>query len=329
LTTTNEPWLMLHTDSREFHLLPDMVRRAGEAGITIEFVPGHDAQEIAAFGERCNGLMLYRGRVDGALLDALPNCRHLARVGTGYELIDVEAARRRGIIVTNVPDFCTEELSDHVMACILGFARRFPYLLFQAREHRWQAAHEVPPMHRVRGRTLGILGFGRSGLRTAEKARAFGMEVLTWSRTPRPDALAKVGARAATFEEVLGCAYVSLHLPLTDATRGLIGAKEFQRMTPETVLINIARGSIVDTDAMVDALASGRLAGAALDVVHPSPLPPEHPLWAMPNVWITSHSAAFSLEARDDAQTTVLEDMILVRSGKPPRNPVPEPRGAV
>src|SRR6185437_524458 len=218
--TGQEPdlWRMLYTDAGEFPL-PDAYRQqALNAGIHIEMVSGHDPGEIAARGEEgCQGLFLFRARVDEALLGALPQCRVLARVGTGYDLIDVAAARRRGIMVTYVPDFCTEELSDHVMACILGFARRFPYLLFQAREHRWQAAHEVPPMHRVRGQTLGILGFGRSGLRTAEKARAFGMEVLVWSRTPRPDAMAQVGARAASFEEVLGCAYVSLHLPLTDA----------------------------------------------------------------------------------------------------------------
>jgi len=326
VTLTTEPWVMVHTDAAEFPLSPAFLRQAGEAGIVIEKVPGHDARQIAAFGTRCNGLFLYRARVDAALLDALPNCRHLARVGTGYDLIDVEAARQRQVMVTYVPDFCTEELSDHAMACILGFARQFPFLLYQSRAHRWQAAHEVPPMHRVRGQTLGILGFGRSGLRTAEKARAFGMEVLVWSRTPRPEALARVGARAATFEEALGCAYVSLHLPLTDATRGLIGRTAFDAMRPDAVLINIARGSIVDTDAMVEALAAGRLGGAALDVVQPSPLPPEHPLWSMPNVWITSHSAAFSLEARDDAQSTVLEDVLRVRSGRAPLNSVPELR---
>jgi len=185
MTAVSPQWLMVHTDSREFQLLPEHLARARAAGVEIALCDGHDPAEIAAYGPRCHGLLLYRARIDDALLAALPNCRLLARVGTGYELIDTAAARRRGVMVTYVPDFCTEELSDHVLACILGFARQFPHLLYESRAHRWQDAHQVPPMHRVRGQTLGILGFGRSGRRAAEKARAFGMEVRVWTRTPR------------------------------------------------------------------------------------------------------------------------------------------------
>ncbi|HXT36889.1 MAG TPA: C-terminal binding protein [Chloroflexota bacterium] len=327
--TGQEPdlWRMLYTDAGEFPL-PDAYRQqALNAGIHIEMVSGHDPGEIAARGEEgCQGLFLFRARVDEALLGALPQCRLLARVGTGYDLIDVAAARRRGVMVTYVPDFCTEELSDQVMAFILGFARQFPFILHQAHRHQWQPASAIPPMHRLRGRTLGILGFGRSGRRTAEKARAFGMDVHVWTRTPRPERLAEIGACAATFEEALGCDYVSLHLPLTQETHCLIGRDALAHLKPDAVLINIARGAIVDTDALVEALRSGRLGGAGLDVVTPAPLPSEHPLWSMANVWITSHSGAFSLEAREDALSTVFEDVLRVRAGRPPLHPVPELR---
>lgn len=320
-------WRMLYTDAGEFDL-PDRFRsQALEAGIEIEMVTGHDPDEIAARGAGCQGLFLYRARVDEALLAALPACRILARIGTGYDLIDVAAAGKRGIMVTYVPDFCTEELSDQVMAFILGFARRFPILLYRARGHEWQPASAVPPMHRLRGRTLGILGFGRSGRRTAEKARAFGMEIRVWTRTPRPELLAGLDAQAVTFEEVLGCDYVSLHLPLTPATSGLVGCEALAHCSPDTVLINISRGGIVDTDALVEALQAGRLGGAGLDVVTPAPLPPEHPLWALPNVWITSHSGAFSLEAKEEALSTVFEDVLRVHAERPPHYPVPELRG--
>ena len=318
---------MIFTDAHEFELPERYLQLLRQAGIDVEMVSGHEPGAIAAHGGYCHGLFLFRARVDNALLAALPNCRLLARVGTGYELIDVEAARRRGVMVTFVPDFCTEELSDHVMACILGFTRQFPFILAQAREHRWLSPAEVPVPRRLRGRTLGILGFGRSGQRTAEKARAFGMEVSAWTRTPRPEELARAGARAATFEEALGCDYVSLHLPLTEATRGLLGREALARMRPHAVLINIARGAIVDTDALVEALRAGHLAGAALDVVQPAPLPPEHTLWSLPNVWLTSHSAAFSLEGTDEAWSTVVEDVMRVRDGRPPVHPVPELQG--
>jgi len=321
-------WHMLYTDADEFELPDEYVDRAAQAGIHIDKVGGHDQAEIAAYGEHCNGMFLFRARVDDALLAALPNCRHLARIGTGYDLIDVEAARRRGVMVTYLPDFCTEELSDHVMAFILGFARRFPYILHKARTNEWLKFGEIPTPHRLQAQTLGILGFGRSGQRTAEKARAFGLQTLVWTRTIRPDELAQAGARAATFEEVLGCDYVSIHLPLTDATAGLIGRKELSLLKPEAVLINISRGAIVDTDALVEALQSGQLAGAGLDVVVPAPLPADHPLWSIPTVWLTSHTAADSLEAKHEALSTVFGDVIRVRNGRLPVYPVPELRGA-
>ena len=319
-----DPWLMLYTDAGEFPLPDSYAEGARRVGIVVELVDGHDPDRIAAYGARCDGLFVFRARVDDALLAALPRCRLVARIGTGYDLIDVEAARRRDVLVTYVPDFCTEELSDHVLACILGFGRQFPAILWQARAHRWLSADAVPMPHRLRGRTLGILGFGRSGQRTAEKARAFGIEVLVWTRTPKPDAVSRAGARVASFEQALGCDYVSLHLPLTDATRGLIGTAALAQASPGTVLINIARGAVVDTGALVEALQAGRLAGAALDVVQPAPLPPEHPLWSLPNVWITSHSAAFSHEAKDEALSTAFGDAALVRAGRPPLYPVPE-----
>ncbi len=321
-------WRMLLTDANEFHVPEPYLAMLREAGVRVEPVQGHDPAAIVAHGARCHGLFLYRARVDDALLAALPHCRLLARVGTGYELLDVEAARRRGVMVTYVPDFCTEELSDHVMAFMLGFTRQFPFILSRAGEHRWLSVDEVPAPRRLRGRTLGILGFGRSGQRTAEKARAFGMEVCAWTRTPRPEALMRAGARGATFEEALGCDYVSLHLPLTEATRGLIGREALARMRPDAVLINIARGAIVDTDALTEALRVGQLAGAALDVVQPAPLPHDHPLWSLPNVWITSHTGAISVEAADDAWASMVEDVIRVRDGRPPAHPVPELRGA-
>jgi D-3-phosphoglycerate dehydrogenase len=320
-------WQMLYTDADEFELPDEYVERASRAGIHIEKVGGHDPRDIAAYGDRCNGMFLFRARVDDALLAALPNCRHLARIGTGYDLIDVDAARRRSVMVTYLPDFCTEELSDHVMAFILGYARRFPYILHKARSNEWLRFGEIPTPRRLLGQTLGILGFGRSGQRTAEKARAFGLQTLVWTRTVRPDELARAGARAATFEEVLGCDYVSIHLPLTGATAGLIGRKELSLLKPEAVLINISRGAIVDTDALVEALQSGRLAGAGLDVVVPAPLPADHPLWSIPTVWLTSHTAADSLESKHQALSAAFEDAIRVRNGRTPEYPVPELSG--
>jgi phosphoglycerate dehydrogenase-like enzyme len=231
-------------------------------------------------------------------------------------------------MVTNVPDFCSEEMAEQVIMFVLAFARRLPRLVRAAHEHRWLALSELPTPRRAAGRRLGILGFGHSGQQTAAKARALGLEVLVWTRTPRPELFARLEARPASFEEVLGCDYVSLQLPLTAATRGLIGREALRHMKPEGVLINVARGAIVDTEALVEALREGRLAGAALDVVDPAPLPPTHPLWELPNVLITAHTAGFSVEAFRQSLFTAIDDTIVVARGIPPRNPVPELRAA-
>jgi phosphoglycerate dehydrogenase-like enzyme len=226
--------------------------------------------------------------------------------------------------VTHVSDFCTEELSDMVVLFVLAFARQLPALTEAARQHRWLSVAEIPTPERLQGRTLGLLGFGRSGRRTAEKARAFGLEVLVWTRTPRPEALAGVGGRPASFEEVLGCDYVSLHVPLTPQTAGLIDRQALERFKPEAVLINIARGGVVDTDALLEALQEKRLAGAGLDVVEPAPLPPSHPLWTLPNVLITSHSAGLSGAALRESLTSAIDDAAAVLHGQSPAHPVPE-----
>jgi phosphoglycerate dehydrogenase-like enzyme len=320
---------LLYTDAAEFPLPPDLAQHAEQAGLELTMLAGHEPGQIAVQGADCVGLFLYRARIDDALLAGLPHCRVLARVGTGYDLIDVSAARRRGIMVTNVPEFCTEEMSDTVILFILAFARRLPHLLAAAHKHHWLRLTEIPTPRRLAGQTLGILGFGRSGRRTAEKARALGLDIRVWTRTPRPEALARLAARAVSFEDVLGCDYVSLHMPLATETTRLIDRPAFQHFTSTGVLINIARGAIVDTDALVIALREERLAGAALDVVDPAPLPPDHPLWDLPNVLITSHSACLSREALRESQTIAIEDAATVLQGRTPRHPVPELAGEV
>jgi phosphoglycerate dehydrogenase-like enzyme len=315
---------MLYTDAAEFPLPPELLTRARERGIELRMVEGHEPAEIGAKGEDSVGMFLYRARVDAALLDVMPRCRALARVGTGYDLIDVEEARRRGVMVTNVPDFCTEELSDTVMLFVLAFARRLPDLLEAAGRRHWMTVAELPKPRRLTARTLGIIGFGKSGQRTAEKARAFGLGVRVWTRTSRPEVLARTHAREVSFEEALACDYVSLHVPLTAETRDLINEWSLQFMNEDAVLINIARGAVVDTDALVGALQAGRIAGAGLDVVDPAPLPSDHPLWAMPNVLITSHSACISQEALIQSQTIAIDDAAAVLSGRAPVHPVPE-----
>jgi phosphoglycerate dehydrogenase-like enzyme len=314
----------LYTDAAEFPLPEDLAERAKSRSVSVSVVEGHDRDEIAEAGADCEGLFTLRATVDEALLECLPRLRVIARIGTGYERIDVDAAARRGICVTFVPEHCTEEMADHVMLGVLAFSKQLPLLFDASRAGTWLTISEVPWPRRLSTQTLGLVGFGRSARRTAEKANAFGIRSFAWNRTPRPAEMEELGVTPASFEEVLGCDFVSLHIPGTPDLRHLVDARALEFMKPTAVLINTARGSLVDTDGLVEALASRRLGGAFLDVISPEPLPRDHPLWTEPNAIVTSHTASLSVEAIYQATSTAFDDLTAVLSGELPTHPVPE-----
>jgi phosphoglycerate dehydrogenase-like enzyme len=315
---------VLNTDADDFPIDPGLLDQCTAWGLELMNLNGHEPDAIADAGATCDALLVYRATVNEQLLERLPRCQVIARCGTGYEQIDLAAARRRGITVTYVPDFCAEEMSDQVLLFVLAFARGLPTLLAGARNHHWVTLPEMPTLRRLQGRTIGILGFGSTGKRTAEKAAYHGLQVKVWTRTPREDALAAAGATAASFEEACTADFVSLHLPLTQETKRVIGREQLALFAPHAVLINTARGALVDTDALLDALQTRRLGGAGLDVTDPEPLPPHHPLWDLRDAIITSHTASLSTEALDTAVRTALDDVVSVLRGERARYPVPE-----
>ncbi len=326
MTTGQRRWRMLYEGADEFPVPADLAEAADQAGLELVRLEGHEPASIVRLGATCDGMFLFRARVDDVVLSQLPRCRVLARVGTGYELIDAAAACKRGIVVTNVPGFSSEDLADHVMMLILAFARRMPLLLRAQSQHHWLKVSEFPLPHRLSSQSLGILGFGGSGSSTAKRARAFGMDVRVWTRTPRLEAVAAIGAHEASFRETLACDFVSLHVPLTRDTSRLIDAAALAEFRTGGILINVARGGLVDTDALVTALESGYLGGAGLDVVDPTPPDAQHALWRLPNVILTSHTASGSVEAFHEALQTAIADASAVLHGRTPRHPVPESR---
>lgn len=317
-------WKLLYTEVVDFPFPAGFEQRARELGVSLVVTEGYGPDELREAGRDCHGVFLLHAAVDEDLLDAWDRCRVLARVGTGYDKIDVEAARRRGIEVTYVPDFCTDELSDTAMVFLLALARQLPTVTRPGVTGRWRQLREVPMPQRLRGRSLAILGFGASGEMLARKVQPFGMQVMGWTRTPKPELFAELDVEAVSFERALGADAVSVHLPLTDVTRGLLSRDAFAHFTPGSWLLNIARGEVVDTDALVDALRTGRLGGAGLDVTDPEPLPDEHPLWELDNVIITPHCAALSEQALQTSFLTALEDAVAVLEGRGPGHPVPQ-----
>ena len=264
--------------------------------------------------------------VDDALLAALPSLRHVAQVAVGYDNVDVQACRRRGVLVTHTPDVPTAATAELTFALVLAVARRLREGEALVRSGRFEGWAPTMLLGReLAGRTFGVFGFGRIGRAAARRARAFGMEVLYCSRSAAPPALAaELGARRVDLATLLGESdVVSLHAPLTDATRHRFGAAELAAMKPGAILVNTARGPLVDEAALVDALAAGRLGGAGLDVYEHEPA--VHPgLLARDDVVLLPHLGSATERARRRMAETALDDALRVLAGETPRHPVPE-----
>lgn len=318
---------ILAADSHLFPLSDADVQRIAAAGLTLGLVNGHEPAQLREAGPNARALIAWGGRYDGAVFDALPDLKVLARGGAGYDNIDLSAAAARGIVTTYVPGGSDDEVAEHTVALLLALARKIPHGDRAIRAGGWPSSAQLAPMRRVRGARLGLIGFGRIAQAVAWRARALGVDVTAFDPFRSADTLARAGVERATSLELLlaEADVVSLHLPGGVGDPPLIGARELAIMKPTALLINTARGSLVDTDALVDALRAGRLAGAGLDVMTPEPPPSGHPFLSLDNVILTPHSAAFSVPALSAIRERVLDNVLAVLGGQPPITPIPSP----
>jgi D-3-phosphoglycerate dehydrogenase len=292
-------------------------------GIEVVDGTGLDPEARLAATLDADALLVQYSTLDADLVGRLRRCRVIGSYGVGYDQIDVAAAAARGIAVVHVPDYGTEEVSDHALCLLLGLARGLLGLQADVRAGGWDYA-AAGPLHRLRGRTLGIVGLGRIGRRVAAKARAFGLRVVAADPYLTPSTFAEHGAEARPLERLLAEAdFVSLHAPLNEETRGMLDARAFALMKPGACLVNTARGALVDEGALRAALDAGRLAGAGLDVLTEEPPAAGHPLLGHPRVLVTPHAAWYTEEAMRDLQRLLAEDVARVLAGRPPRCPVP------
>jgi D-3-phosphoglycerate dehydrogenase len=280
------------------------------------------ADDILAVARDADAVLVTYAKLPGDLLRELKRCKVIGRFGLGVDNIDIPAAASLGITVTYVPDYCMQEVSDHAMALLLSLVRKVPLSNKLVQSGRWEVP-PVVPIHRLSGRVLGLVGFGNIPRTLAPKAKAFGLRVVTHDPYVAADVLAKAGVEAVGFDELLAMSdFVSVHAPLLPATRGLFNAEVFRKMKKGALLINTARGPLVDETALVAALDSGYLGGAALDVVTTEPLAKESKLIGRDNVILTPHTAFYSVEALDELQTKCATDVARVLSGEPPVYPV-------
>lgn len=269
---------------------------------------------------RFDGVYTYgHPTVDGALLDRLPGVKVVSNFGVGVDHIDVPAATARGIPVGNTPGILDGATADLAFSLLLAVGRR---IVEGDRYARSPAFTRYDPTYmlgrEVHHATLGIIGLGRIGEQLAKRARAFDMTVLYHNRRPRPDAEARLGVRYVSQDELLATSdYVMLTCPLTAETRGLIGKAELAKMKPTAALVNMARGPVVDTAALTEALTKRVIRMAALDVTDPEPLPRDHPLLKLDNVVITPHLGSATEETRRQMAELSVENLLLGLAGKP------------
>jgi len=253
-------------------------------------------------------------------INGLTACEIIAVTGIGVNDLDVAAATSQGIVATNVPDFCVEDVSDHVLALILGLNRRLPECQAMTRSGRWQAI-DIWPIRRLKGQVLGLTGFGKIGRAVARKANCFGMRVVAHDPYCDESEMNKLNIESLDFNQLIKSSdFISLHVPLTEETYHLFDADKFVAMKRTAYLINTCRGDVVDESALIDALKNNRIAGAGLDVLSQEPPDPRNPLLSMPNVIVSPHSAFISEEALAELAVISTRAIFDAMEGKKPKN---------
>ena len=260
-------------------------------------------------------------KLNADMIPQMPRCRVIGRFGIGVDNVDIPTATSQGIVVTRVPDYCLDEVSDHTMALLLALVRKIPSSSARTQAGRWEM-RAVVPIHRLRGTTLGLVAFGQIPQLVAPKAQAFGIRVVTHDPFVSKQVIDRTGVEQVDFNKLVEISdYISIHTPLTPDTRHLFNADVFRRMKPSAYLINTARGPIIDEAALANALDQGHIAGAALDVMEQEP-PSGSPLFGRDNVIVTPHTSFYSEESLVDLQTKAAEEVVRVLSGQAPKNPV-------
>lgn len=289
-------------------------------GVDLLFLNGGSDAAMDPRAKGTNALVVQYATVDARAMDyLLPELKVISRYGVGVDTIDLEAAEARGITVVNVPDYGTHAVSDHAIALAVALVRNLPGLEKVARSGS-AAVAEAAPLRQFRNLTFGLIGFGLIGRMTAHKARGLGFNVIAYDALMDPGTEVE-GFTTTTFDEVLACSDVlSLHVPLLASTAHLINAETIAKMKDQSILVNTARGGVVDIDAVHDAIMSGKLLGAGLDVLETEPLDPDSPITTCDRVIITPHAGFYSEESYTELKHRTVQNPIDVLKGRPCAN---------
>ncbi len=313
-------WKVLITD----HVWPttDPERAVLEAaGAKVIVAPDGDEDTLINLAKDVDAIMTCFAKVTEKVIRSAEKCVAIGRFGVGTDNIDVATATELGIPVTYVPDYCVDEVSDHVLAMLHTWNRKIALFDQSVKSEGWGHLGLTMRIKRLRGKTIGIVGFGRIGQAVAEKASVFGLKILASDPVTPKEIVESYGGQLVTFEELLEQSdFVSLHAPLTPATEKLIGPREFDLMKYDSFLINAARGPLIDESALYDALSNGKIGGAGLDVMVENEPPKDHPLMQLENILITPHTAFFSQESTLELEERAASEVVRVYKNIMPEN---------
>lgn len=293
--------------------------------------PAND-EELAEAGRGADG-MIFHGALPltREIIEKLDRCKVICRTGVGVDRLDLAAAREHGVTVCNAAGCNSIEVSEQMIGLMIAISRKLVRMNQYVREGRWRR-HTAElhayrgPVSRIAGQTLGIVGLGNVGRQVAPRAQGMKMNVQAVDPYVAPEIAEAMGVKLVSLDELVQTSdVVSLHAPLVDATRKMFGKEQFAAMKKTAYLLNCARGGLVDTDALYEALTTGEIAGAALDVTDPEPMPADHPILALPNVIVTCHTAANSNESYVDCQTHAAREVARVLQGEPPTTEINDP----
>ncbi len=302
---------------KSWKLFDEAIHIIEEAGGTVIHLDSLDPEVIAGACSDASAVMAILAPIPASVINRLEKCKVIVRVGVGYDSVDVEAARERGIPVCNVPDYCTDEVADHTLALTLALARALPLLDRSLRVQTWKPVLPYP-IHSSENLTFGVVGFGRIGRAAVQRARVFEYRLAACDPYAAPEVFAEEGVARMDIDTITACADIlSLHAPLTPETDRLFDAARLSKMKTGAILINTARGQLVDNHALAEALAGGRLAAAGIDVFEEEPLPPDHPLLACPTALLTPHYAWHSAESERRLHRRSAEEVARALRGRP------------
>ncbi|MGG0792099.1 C-terminal binding protein [Peribacillus simplex] len=289
-----------------------------ESGLEIEFIKAQckTEEEVMEQAKEVDAILNQYAPISRRVIDSLENTKIISRYGVGVNTIDLNAAKEKGITVANVPDYGMEEVSNHALALLLSSARKVTLLNKEVKKGNWDFKVCVP-IHRFNEQTIGVLGFGRIPRRFIEKVKPLGFKTAAYDPFVSASDMDAVGVQKMELDEIIAEAdYLSIHVPLIDDTYHLINEERLKQMKKNAVIINTARGPIIDEKALSDALEKGVIAGAALDVTEDEPVSTDSPLLTMDNVIITPHSAWYSEEAMVELRQKAARNIVQVLNGE-------------